>query len=259
MKRHIAEELAFNFRAHGTVGRTDRTRLTQAQARLVARTAARTPEVMVKVLSGGATSSKAVRNHLEYIGRKGEVELRTDEGEALNDRSAASLLPDDWNLDLEETGARKQIGRGTRATPPRLVHKLVFSMPPGTSPEKVLGAVQNFCREEFGLNHRYVMAPHTDDAHPHVHVVLKATTEQGVRLNIKKVHLKEWRVKFADHLRQLGVAANATPRQFRGQTTRSASLKQVWRDQRERGIERNLGKERSATELNRPAYEPRVR
>lgn len=221
MKRQIAEELAFNFRAHGRVGRVDRARLSPAQAQLVARTAARTPEVMVKILSGGATSAKAVRRHLEYVGRKGEVELYTDDGDALKGRGAAGELPDNWNLDLEEAGARRQIGRGTKAKPPRLAHKIVFSMPPGTSPGKVLSAVQNLCREEFALKHRYAMALHTDDTHPHVHVVLKARSEQGQRLNISKSHLKEWRLKFAAHLRELGVAANATPRKFRDQTARS--------------------------------------
>ena len=216
MNRHIAEELAFNFRAYGRIGRADRVQLTPAQAQLVARTAARTPEVMVKVLSGGATSAKAVKRHLEYIGRKGEVELHPDDGDPLKGREAATELPEDWNLDLEEARAHKQIGRGTKAKPPRLAHKIVFSMPPGTNPSKVLAAVQNLCREEFALKHRYVMALHTDDLHPHVHVVLKAVSEQGARLNIKKAQLKEWRSKFASHLRELGVAANATPRQFRG-------------------------------------------
>jgi len=221
MKRQIAEELAFNFRSHGRVGRVDRARLSPAQAQLVARTAARTPEVMVKILSGGATSAKAVRRHLDYVGRKGEVELYTDDGDALRGRDAAGQLPDNWNLDLEEAGARRQIGKGTKAQPVRLAHKIVFSMPPGTNPDKVLSAVQNLCREEFALKHRYAMALHTDDAHPHVHVVLKARSEQGQRLNISKSHLKEWRVKFAAHLRELGVAANATPREFRDQTVRS--------------------------------------
>ena len=221
MKRQIAEELAFSFRSHGRVGRVDRARLSPAQAQLVARTAARTPEVMVKVLSGGATSAKAVRCHLEYVGRKGEVELYPDDGDALKGRDAAGQLPDNWNLDLEEAGARRQIGRGTKAKPVRLAHKIVFFMPLGTSPDKVLSAVQNLCREEFALKHRYAMALHTDDAHPHVHVVLKARSEQGQRLNISKSHLKEWRVKFAAHLRELGVAANATPRKFRDQTVRS--------------------------------------
>ena len=50
----IAEELAFNFRAHGHLGRVDRTRLSLAQAQMVARTAARTPEVMVKIRANPA-------------------------------------------------------------------------------------------------------------------------------------------------------------------------------------------------------------
>ena len=233
MKRQIAEELAFNFRAHGRVGRVDRARLTAAQVQLVARTAARTPEVMIKVLSGGATSAKAVRRHLEYIGRKGEVDLYTDDGDALKSRDAVGQLPEDWNLDLEEAGARRQIGKGTKAKPVRLAHKLVFSMPPGTNPDKMLSAVQNLCREEFAFKHRYAMALHTDNAHPHVHVVLKARSEQGKRLNISKSHLKEWRVKFADHLRAQGVAANATPRAFRDQKRRPIPQPVVWINRRE--------------------------
>jgi hypothetical protein len=232
MRREIAEELAFNFRSYGRVGQLGHSRLTPAQARMVARTAARTPEVMVKVLSGGATSCKAVRRHLEYIGRKGEVELYTDDGNELKERCAAGQLPEDWNLDLDEAGSTKQLGRGTREKPTRLVHKIVFSMPPGTNPGKVLGAVQSLCRDEFALKQRYVMALHTDDNHPHVHVVLKAMSEQGQRLNIKKAHLNEWRVKFAAHLRELGVAANATPRKFRGPERQNIPLSVYWRGRR---------------------------
>lgn len=136
MTRTIADELAFDFRGHGHYGRTDRTRLTPAQTALLLRTAARTPEVMVKVLSSGATSAKAVQRHIDYVSRKGEVALQCDEGEVLQGRSATATLPDDWNLDLEEAGAAARIGKGTRHKPPRLVHKLVFSMPAGTSPVK---------------------------------------------------------------------------------------------------------------------------
>jgi hypothetical protein len=233
MNQRIAEELAFNFRSYGRIGRGDRMQLTPAQARLVARTAARTQEVVVKVLSGGASSAKAVMRHLEYVGRKGEVDLHTDDGDALKGRDAATQLPEDWNLDLEEAGAQKRIGRGTKAKPLRLVHKIVFSMPTGTKPDKVLNAVQSLCREEFALKHRYVMALHTDDPHPHVHVILKAVSEQGIRLNIKKAHLKEWRFKFAAHLRDLGVAANATPRQFRGVELRSVPFPIHWIQRRQ--------------------------
>jgi hypothetical protein len=65
------------------------------------------------------------------------------------------------------------------------------------------------------------MTLHTDEPHPHVHVVLKAVSEQGRRLNIKKATLQEWRAKFAAHLREQGVAANATPRWFRDQPARA--------------------------------------
>jgi len=43
----------------------------------------------------------------------------------------------------------------------------------------------------------------SDDAqlHPHVHVVVKALSEQGKRLSIKKPMLQNWRGKFAEQLR----------------------------------------------------------
>jgi hypothetical protein len=94
----------------------------------------------------------------------------------------------------------------------------MFSMPAGTPPDKVLTAVRNFFREEFALKHRYAMALHTDEPHPHVHVVLKAVSEQGQRLHIRKATLREWRGGFARHLRAVGVAANATQRYVRGET-----------------------------------------
>jgi hypothetical protein len=47
--------------------------------------------------------------------------------------------------------------------------------------------------------------------------VLKANSEQGERLNIKKATLRHWRSEFARNLRLLGVEANATERAVRGQ------------------------------------------
>lgn len=61
----------------------------------------------------------------------------------------------------------------------------------------------NFAREEFWGQHRY------------------AVSEQGVRLNIKKVTLRHWRSEFARNLRRLGVPANATERAVRGQSRKA--------------------------------------
>jgi hypothetical protein len=124
---------------------------------------------------------------------------------------------DDWDLDLDEERRTVDLkSRGTR-NPPKLVQKLMFSMPAGTPPQKVLAAVKNFARKEFGLKHRYAMVLHTDEPHPHVHLVVKAMGVDGKRLNIRRATLRGWRREFARHLRVEGVAANATPRQVRGQ------------------------------------------
>jgi DNA-binding transcriptional regulator YiaG len=81
-----------------------------------------------------------------------------------------------------------------------------------------LRAVRKLALNEWALQHRYAMALHTDEEHPHVHVVVRAVSEQGVRLNIKKATLRAWRSQFAANLRELGVAANATERAVRGET-----------------------------------------
>ncbi len=155
---------------------------------------------------------------MQHIGRKGGVELETDDGEILRGKHVEVDLLEDWNLGLTEQRGKINLTLNKPKEPPRLVYKLIFSMPAGTPPQKVQAAVRNFAREEFGLKHRYVMALHTDEPHPHVHLVLKATSDERQRLHIRKATLREWRAAFASHLRALGVAANATPGQIRGVT-----------------------------------------
>lgn len=91
-------------------------------------------------------------------------------------------------------------------------------MPEGTPAEKLLLASWDFAREQFALKHRYALAMHTDQDRPYVHLVVKAVSEDGRRLNIRKATLREWRGLFAQHLRAHGIAANATERAVRGQT-----------------------------------------
>jgi hypothetical protein len=216
MPNRIPESGLFDPLSFGRRGPDRRDRLSPAQIRQIARTVARTPEVMVKVLPSAATSVAAVRQHLTYVGRNGEVELRTDDGQRLQDREAAADLVQDWDLDLAE--CQSGLGGLQSERAPKLVHKLVFSMQAGTPADKVLLATQVFCREQLALKHRYAMALHTDEPHPHVHVIVKAISEQGERLNIRKATLRHWREEFASHLRRVGVAANATPRFVRGET-----------------------------------------
>ena len=199
-----------------------RDRLSPAEVQQIARTVRRTPEVMVKVLSRGGQDLGAVRRHLDYLRLRddGELDLETDDGQRLSGEAVSKQLLNDWDLELEEHRRRSDLeARHSRS--PKLVHKLMFSMPAGTPPEKVLAAVKNFAREEFGLKHRYAIALHTDEPHPHVHMVVKAVSEQGVRLHIRKATLRDWRREFARQLRALGLAANATDRAVRGQSGES--------------------------------------
>jgi hypothetical protein len=193
--------------------------LTPAQFEHIRRTVHRTPEVVVKVLPRASNDLKAVGKHLDYIGRKGALELETDDGEHLTGRVGKDLL-DDWDLDIDDVRRQGDLA-ATNGRRPKLVHKLMFSMPPGTPPDKVLGAVRNFAREEFWGQHRYAFVLHTDEPHPHVHLVLKAVNEEGVRLNIKKATLRHWRGEFARNLRLLGVEANATERAVRGESRKA--------------------------------------
>jgi hypothetical protein len=192
--------------------------LSISQIKLITRTVGRTPEVMVKVINKGSSRVAGVSGHVGYIGRQGEVALETDEGEILQGQDVGNALIEDWNLDLIQRRGKINLTPNMPKQPPRLVYKLIFSMPAGTPPEKVQAAVRNFAREEFALKHRYVMALHTDEPHPHVHLVLKARSEEGQRLYLRKATLRQWREGFAHHLRALGVAANATPRHVRGET-----------------------------------------
>jgi hypothetical protein len=217
----IRQDPLFDLVSHGRGGPRDKGRhFTTAQIEHIRRTVQRAPEAVVKVLPRDSNDLKAVGKHLDYIGRNGKLELESDEGQRLSGRIGKALL-DDWDLDIDDVRRQATLAATKGRKPPKLVHKLMFSMPPGTPPDKVLGAVRNFAREEFWGQHRYALTLHTDEPHPHVHLVLKAVSEQGVRLNIKKATLRHWRSEFARNLRLLGVEANATERAVRGETKKA--------------------------------------
>jgi hypothetical protein len=212
-------------------GSSRREHLSQDEIELISRTVRRTPEVMVKILSRGGQDLKSISRHLGYLNRGGEVDIETDDGQHLSGKGVEKELLEDWDLDLEEHRPKAELHSWTNRTPPKLTHKLMFSMPAGTPPDKVLAAVKDFAREEFGLKHRYAMVLHTDEPHPHVHMVVKAVSEQGVRLHIRKATLREWRREFARRLQVLGVAANATERAVRGRSQK-AKLDGIYRASR---------------------------
>lgn len=195
-------------------------RFTPAQVEQIRRTVNRAPEVVVKVLTRDSNNLKSAAKHINYIGQYGAIELETDDGEKIQGLVGKDVL-EDWDLDIDDIRRQADLAATRGRKPPKIIHKLVLSMPAGTDPEKMRAAVRNFAREQFWGQHRYIHGLHTDQAHRHEHIALKAVSEQGTRLNIRKATLRYWRAEFARHLRAVGIEANATERAVRGESRKA--------------------------------------
>ncbi len=182
-----------------------------ARAKL-ARIVRKAPEVVVKV-TGRQRGGVHVKAHLEYIGRKGEVEIETRDGEILTTKEDIAERAAEWSDTLQ-----------WRSLPTVSSVSLIFSMPEGTDPDKVLGAVGALAHAELSDNHDYVLALHTDTPRPHVHLTVQAEGLDRTRFNPRPVQLNRFRERFARELRARGVAAEATPRRARGQGIAGSSM-----------------------------------
>lgn len=94
----------FDVASYARRGPGRRDRLTPAAVDQVRRTVGRTPEVVVKVLTRGASTPGDVGRHAEYLGRDGELELETDDGQRLTGQDVGARLVEDWDLDLPRPG-----------------------------------------------------------------------------------------------------------------------------------------------------------
>ena len=219
-------------------------RLSPAQIEQIERTVRHVPEVIVRVSSAQSNDFGAVRKHLDHIARRGALGLETDSGNVVRGARVGRRLMEEMDLDLEEYRRRLELTIPSRRRLPKLVHKIVLSMPQGTPPGGLLAAARGFLRAEFGIEHRYAFVLHTDRAHPYVHVIVKAVSEHGVRLSIKKPALRRWRLEFARHLREQNIAANATERAVRGQI-RESKPKAIYHTER-RGASTRLHRREAA-------------
>lgn len=188
--------------------------------------AAKKPEVMVKIakrVSKNSNGMNGVQNHIKYISRNGEIAIETKDGERLHGNQAIKGLMNDW----QKLGIPKQSDK-------REAINIVLSMPAGTPPQAVLNAARQFAAEQFE-KHQYAFALHHESEkdgeppHPHVHLCVLMRDENGKRLNPRKNDLFEWRVRFAEKLREQGIECAATRRQHRGQTIKGqkADIRQI--------------------------------
>jgi len=212
MMRQMSQKLTLVIPAYAEGGSNSSSRAKRAQAvrDRLNRTARKVPEVMVKIYSS-CRGMKQVGRHIDYISRKGHIDLEDQDGIILRGKDRLKELKEDWR-----TGGPEEIaGDSTR----RDTLNIVFSMPAHTDEVSMKRAVRDFARVEF-KNHQYVFAYHTQatdpdpnpPAHPHVHMSVKTLGLNGRRLNPRKADLQRWREGFAEQLRVHGIDANATSR-----------------------------------------------
>jgi hypothetical protein len=206
-------------------GRGARSLTTEQKAQAVRerldRTARRVPEVMVKIYSSCKGMRQAGR-HMDYISRKGALELEDQDGSLLIGKDELTAVKDEWRYGGVEVIGDESHRRDTL--------NIVFSMPAHTNEIGLKRAVREFAGEAFE-GHRYVMAYHTPTTdpdpeppdHPHIHLSVKVEGEDGHRMNPRKADLQRWREGFAAKLRTHGIEANATSRLARLKRNRGAN------------------------------------
>ena len=201
---------------HARASRLSRAGIRDEAARMrgqLARTLKRTPEVMVKITNKASSAQGigAVRRHLRYISRNGQVDLEDQNGDKISGVDALRDLMKTWQFGgwgIPDSSTRRE------------VFNILLSMPPGTNRQAVRDAARDFAALEFGDGRAYVFAAHDDEAHPHVHLSVQVRGPDGRRLNPRHKDLQRWREYFAEQLRAHGVEANATSRRTRGVTQR---------------------------------------
>ena len=171
------------------------------------------PEVMVKIPQrhGCSNGLKGIKNNLDYISRNGDLDLEDNNGNLISGKSEINELLEEYSmLGIEEESKYKE------------ALNVVLSMPPNTDPKKLKDAVRDFAKETFA-HHRWVMVQHLDTDQPHCHLNVLMRDKYGNRLNPRKNDLYEWRLRFAEKLREQGIECAATRRQHRGKYQKAES------------------------------------
>lgn len=213
------------------------------------RTARRVPQTVVKI-TGRIHGAGSVLGAFTYVARLGVADqeplpLETSEGKLLARADEMQQLAREWQLHEMSDETRR---KGATAL------AMVFSMPPGADPAKVGEAVRDFAEQDMA-NRRWVMVLHTDEAHPHVHLIVANRDQDGRRFNPDREFLAHCRERFAENLRSRGVEADATRRAARGFPRRRENI--ATNKVRERG-QRPLAVPQAAIDRHRAENMERV-
>lgn len=186
------------------------------RARIEATVRGRARQTVVSV-TGCGHSMRSISAQFRYISRDGQQEIEDDRGETFRGLQAVRDLAEDWRYSGRLIPS--VAGAGTR----RQALYMVLSMPKGTDAHAVQRAAREFARIELA-GHKYVMVLHDHQTNPHVHLSVKVESRIGVQLIPRIRDLYRWRETFSEQLRELGVAADASPQVTRGGHSRPDAI-----------------------------------
>lgn len=200
---------------HGRPGPTSRgsagtsARFTPGQLEQIDRTVSNIPEAFMRA-TGGSASPRGAKSDMNYIGDYGRIPILTDQGQVFEGKDAAATIAGTWNM-----GAMQWQGRHPQTV------RVVLSAPGGTPATAVLSAARAFAVQHLD-NHPWALAIHQDTKYAHAHLVYRAESHDGKRINRNKQTLRDWRMSWAGLLREQGVKVNATLAAARAQQSRTA-------------------------------------
>lgn len=160
-------------------------------------------EVMIKITSNARNKTQLLK-HIEYISRKGELELvDADNDIFLGKEDIKDCVESYANIPEAFENIRER----------RETYNMVFSMRDyeECEPEILKQAAFDTIKKLYP-DAQFVLALHKDTDNPHCHICLNANKLNGQRIHIQKKDLFEMRQTFAKALNERGVYALATKR-----------------------------------------------
>lgn len=172
------------------------------------------PQAIVKV-NGWATTPASVKRMLDYISRVDDKEdrelvaLEAEDGVARKGQAEVDEILNEWKPDFERK-SKERAGQSRHA-----VH-LVFSAKAeltSKNVERTLAAARRVVEKHFGeAGYPYALGVHQDGKHPHVHAVIKTTSQEkgAPKLRLGPARLFEIRQSLARELTREGLEHVAT-------------------------------------------------
>lgn len=151
---------------------------------------------IVTKITGGATDSKKVKAHFDYISRNGETPIFNEYGEQIDRKLATNEV----NADISKTKWHKNNQKQT--------YQIMFSRKGHTDPEVLKNVVRETMLNQFP-EHKFFYAVHEDTENTHVHVVVEKCDKTYLKkLDLNKKKLNNLKSAYAKTLNKYGFTAD---------------------------------------------------